>query len=159
MQILAPYRASLKAKELHCEHLSQEDKVERTGYIPAEKKIQSYIESGLLLQNYRGNSQEYDYEGGETELDPDSPEYLEELTTDADKDSLSPLPQYNDRMELLEQADTLQKRIIDRDNAKRDKTRNAKNAEQQEFLRNVENAVSAGVKSGLKQGDKQSDGA
>lgn len=154
MTILAPYRSSLKtAPELHAETLSQEDDVERAGYISAEQKIQSFMDSGTLLQNYRGNSQEFDYDGGETDADPDSPEYLEELTADSEKDDLAPLPQFNDRIELLEQAASLQKRFNEAETAKRDKTRNAEKAEEKDFLHGLQSAVTQAVKDGLKQSD------
>lgn len=148
MKILAPYRSTEKtAPELHFEKLSQDDNVERAGYVPAEKKIQSYMESGLLLQNYRGSSQEYDYEGVETDTDPDSPEYVEELGEDSEKDGLTPLPQFNDRMQLLEQATELQTRLeTSTEERKREtQTRKSSSVKEKAFIETLSSSVAKGV--------------
>lgn len=77
---------------------SQIDEVERAGYVSPDKKIQSFIESGQLLQDYRGNSEEFDIEGSESDFESDSPEYADELTHDAENYSGEIMPQFIDKI-------------------------------------------------------------
>lgn len=101
MTIVSPYRSGDVEILIEC-NLSQEDKVERSGYIRPEVKIKSYLETGQLLQNYRPGGAEYDIQGEETDLDEDSPEFADELTEDAENFTQSPLPQFIDKMSAVE---------------------------------------------------------
>lgn len=85
------------------------DVVERSGYVSPDKKIQSFIESGSLLQNIRTSGEEYDVQGGETDNEADSQEYVEELTKDAENYDGEVLPQFISTIEAVEKLDNIEK--------------------------------------------------
>ena len=80
MNIIAPYVS--EDYSVHVEEFKDTtDKVERSGYVSPEKKIKAYLESGTVLQSIRTGGEQYEIQGEETELDEDSPEFVEELTS------------------------------------------------------------------------------
>lgn len=103
MRIVAPYFEKEKPKEY-----SSIDRVERGGYIPNDKKIETFIESGLsLVQMHRGTG-EYEINEEESDFDEDSPEFLDELQKQAEEFTLPPLMQFVDKIsaeEVLDSAD------------------------------------------------------
>lgn len=105
MRIVAPYFVTEEAVHTYDTH----DKVEREGYVSNEKKIDTFIQTGLVLQNMSiTGGPEYEIQGGESDFEPDSPEYLEELTKDAENYNEKPLEQYMDKItaeEILSDAD------------------------------------------------------
>lgn len=115
MTIVNPYRTCDVDIIKECGH-SRIDNVERAGYVSPDKKIQTFIESGQLLQNYRTGGDEYELQGEETELDPDSPDYAEELTSDAEKLG-EPLPQFLDKISAMETLDNAEKSLEKADKA------------------------------------------
>lgn len=94
------------------EHIEDtHDNVERSGYVSPDKKIRSFIESGQLLQNYRASGDDYELQGEETELEPDSEEYRDELTKDAEKFDEDIMPQHLDKLSASEILDNADKEI------------------------------------------------
>ena len=94
MKIKAPYFFTEENVVLHDFH----DKVERDGYVPNDKKIEIFLASGLVTQNMSRGGSEYEIQGGESDFEPDSPEFLEELTKDAENYNERPLEQYMDKI-------------------------------------------------------------
>lgn len=105
--IVNPYKS--KDKKVYSEvGLSRIDNVERGGYVSPEKKIETYISTGMLLQNMHPSGDNYEIQGTETDLEADSEEYREELTSDAESFDEQPLPQFVDKLsasEILSEAD------------------------------------------------------
>lgn len=103
MDIFAPYRheeSDIKRKTY--------DNVERSGYIPNEKKIESFISSGLVLTEMRRGAGQYEIEESQSDYDSDTPEYLDELTKQAEAFDEKPLSQHLDKItceEILDEAD------------------------------------------------------
>lgn len=85
--------------------LDDTDVVERSGYVSPDRKIKTYIDSGILLQAIRTSGDEYDVQGGETEAEADSPEYRDELTEDAEKYDGEVMPQFIDKLSANEYVD------------------------------------------------------
>lgn len=84
------------------------DLVERSGYVSPDKKIESFIESGQLLQNYRASGSDYELQSEELEMDSDSDEYVEYLTNESENYSEQLMPQFIDKIsanEILNEAD------------------------------------------------------
>lgn len=108
MSIIAPYRST---EESICYDVITDntDVVERSGYISPDKKIESFIESGQLLQNYRTSGEEFDVQGGETDAEPDSQEYVDELTHDAENYDGPMMPQFIDTLSAVEKVDDIEK--------------------------------------------------
>lgn len=104
MRIIAPYFVTEEAVHTYDKH----DKVEREGYIPNEKKIDIFLQSGMVTQNMHNGGDEYEIQGTESDFEPDSAEYLQELTTDAENYNEQPLEQFMDKItaeEILSDAD------------------------------------------------------
>lgn len=99
------------------------DNVERSEYISPDKKIESFIQSGLLLQNMNSGSGSYELDGSETDADPDSPEYRDELERDAEKLKGSALPQFFDKVDALETIERIEKSVQIDDNVRANPTR------------------------------------
>lgn len=88
--------------------LDNHDSVERAGYVSPDKKIEAFLETGQLLQNYRAGGEDYEIQGEETDLEADSPEYVEELTKEAENFDNEVMPQFMDKLtanEILADAD------------------------------------------------------
>lgn len=84
------------------------DLVERSGYVSPDKKIEAFIESGQLLQNYRASGSDYELQSEELEMDSDSDEYVEYLTNESENYSDQVMPQFIDKIsanEILNEAD------------------------------------------------------
>lgn len=107
MKITAPYFVTEEAVHTYDIH----DTVEREGYVPNDKKIDTFIETGMLMSNMRLGGEEYEIQGEESEFEADSPEFRDELTADAENFSERPLEQYMDKItanEILHDADLKQ---------------------------------------------------
>lgn len=87
------------------------DTVERGGYIPNDKKIESFINSGLVLTEMRRGAGEYDIAESESDFEEDSPEYLEELTRQAEDYKEKPLAQFMDKITAVECLATAENQI------------------------------------------------
>lgn len=104
MKIVAPYFVTEEAVHGYNPH----DKVEREGYVPNDKKVQTFIETGLLMQNMRLGGEEYEIQGEESDFEADSLEFRDELTRDAENFNQQPLNQFMDKItaeEILSDAD------------------------------------------------------
>ncbi|MCM1320728.1 MAG: hypothetical protein NC041_04205 [Bacteroides sp.] len=102
----------------------QTDEVERSDYVSPDKKIESFIHSGVLLQNMNASGGSYELDGSETEADPDSPAYREELERDAESLKGSPLPQHFDKIDALEVVESIEKQAeVKENNARVNETR------------------------------------
>lgn len=149
MNIVAPYRSSEVEVIREC-NLSRTDKVERSGYIRPEDRIKTFIETGVMLQSSRGADSEYDIPGNETDAEPDSVEYVEELERDAENFKEAPLAQFIDKMEaceVLAQADLALSEASN--SSKRDKTRKDEKDASKEFLDGLETKIVEGIKTAL----------
>lgn len=87
---------------------SKIDSVERSGYVPNDKKVEAFMQTGSISSLSSGG--EYEIEEEESEFESDSPEYLEELEKDATKfmEENEPLSQFMDKItavEILSEAD------------------------------------------------------
>lgn len=109
MKIVAPY-SSCEVEVIKECGLSSVDSVERAGYVSPDKKIETFLESGQLLQNMRAGGDSYEIEGTETELEPDSSEYIDELTKDAENYDEEVMPQHFDKMDAMEILDSADKK-------------------------------------------------
>lgn len=146
MNIVPPYVSN--ELDIHYEPASSAlDKVERSGFVPPEKKIESFVNSGTLLQNYRAGGDSFELEGGESEFEEDSPEYREELTNDAENFDSPVLPQYMDVLSASEKmADLMNK--ADSENFERTekiKKQNAKKIEDDGVLSKLADSVASKV--------------
>lgn len=105
MNIVCPYKSDeLDKKNKYDTH----DMVERDGFVSNERKIESFIETGMVLTEYHANASEYDIPEEESEYEQDTPEYLEELTKQAENYKETPLLQHLDKItaeEVLAEAD------------------------------------------------------
>lgn len=91
---------------------SKIDNVERAGYVANYEKIDTFINTGMLLMDYHANSSEYDIPESESDFEQDTPEYLEELTKQAEDFDSPPLMQHFDKItaeEVLDNADKVMK--------------------------------------------------
>lgn len=145
MNIVAPYRTAEIEIMKEC-NLSRIDKVERSGYIRPEDRIETFIQTGMMLQEFHGNPSEFDLQGTETENEPDSREYVEELEEDAEKFEASPLLQHFDKIDACE---ILQNGENELKNAqiesKRDKTRKDEKDVSKAFLDGLEEKIISGI--------------
>ena len=109
VSVVALYASDVEDKK---HTYSSTDKVERSGYVPNDKKIDTFISSGLMLMDFHANNSEYDLPESESEYESDSKEYLEELTSDAEKFDSPPLAQFVDKIsanEILDDGEKLLK--------------------------------------------------
>lgn len=144
MELYAPYRNCEVEVMKEC-GLSRFDNVERAGYIRPEDRIKTFIETGQLLQSSALGG-EYDIQGTETDSEPDSPEYVEELEKEAEDFNEAPLAQYMDKLtasEILAEADRELSNASK--SVERDKTRKTEKDASKEFLEALKKEVSAGV--------------
>lgn len=152
MSIVPPYVT--KSDLIRLEIVKDDtDIVERSGYVSPDKKIQAFIESGQLLQNYRTNGEEYDVQGGETDNEPDSAEYVEELTADAENYDGICMPQFVDTLTALEKVDNIEKEFLSNELASDSEIQNRKRAkkEQKEFIEDLATSIAEkGKKSEVK---------
>lgn len=146
--IVNPYRT--KSKEITSEcGLSRVDNVERGGYVSPDKKIETYIQTGMLLQNMHPSGDSYELQGTETDLEADSEEYRDELTADAESFDEQPLPQFVDKLsasEILSEAD----RALENASKAKGDDKSSKNAD------DASKRVSEAIESVLKAYDKLS---
>lgn len=104
ISIVSRYRS----KDIYESIKDKTDLVERSGYVSPDKKIESFIESGQLLQNYRASGSDYELQSEELEMDSDSDEYVEYLTNESENYSEQVMPQFIDKIsanEILNEAD------------------------------------------------------
>ena len=80
MKITAPYFVTEESVHVYDTH----DMVEREGYVPADKKIDTFIQTGMLLQNMQIGGPDYEIQGEESDFEADSLEFRDELTKDAE---------------------------------------------------------------------------
>lgn len=126
MRIIAPYCSSEIGVIKEC-GLSQVDSVERSGFVPNEEKISTFIESGMILMNQRQGIGEYEIQGGESDFDPDSVEYRDELTREAEEFDQQPLLQSIDKIEAEEILDNAEKQIVAKKRAREKRVRDKSN--------------------------------
>lgn len=87
---------------------SKIDSVERSGYVPNDKKVEAFLSNGSV--SGLSSAGEYEIEEEESDFEADSHEYLEELEKDATKfiEENEPLSQFMDKItavEILSEAD------------------------------------------------------
>lgn len=144
ISIIPPYVSD--SDEIRLDIITDEiDVVERSGYISPDKKIQEFINSGTILQNYRTGGEEYDMQGSETENEPDSVEYVEELTQDAENYTEEPLPQFVDVLSAVEKVDNIEKQFrqseLATESEKKERTKAKK--ERTEFIEELSTSISS----------------
>lgn len=86
---------------------SKIDRVERAGFVPNDKKIEQFIQSGVVGFDRHGGG-EYEIQESESDFEEDSPEFLEELTKQAEDFDNPPLAQHMDKLtaeEILSDAE------------------------------------------------------
>lgn len=90
---------------------SKIDSVERSGYVPNDKKVESFMQTGSISSLSSGGEYEIDEE--ESDFEADSPEYLEELEKDATKfiENNEPLSQFMDKITAVEILNDADKKI------------------------------------------------
>lgn len=76
---------------------SKIDRVERGGFVPNDKKIEQFIQSGVVGFDRHGSG-EYEIQESESDFEEDSPEFLEELTKQAEDFDEPPLAQHMDKL-------------------------------------------------------------
>lgn len=76
---------------------SKIDRVERAGFVPNDKKIEQFIQSGVVGFDRHGGG-EYEIQESESDFEEDSPEFLEELTKQAEDFDELPLAQHMDKL-------------------------------------------------------------
>lgn len=134
------------------------DRVERGGYVPNDKKIESFIESGTVLMNQRRGQGEYEIGESESDFEEDSPEYLEELEKEAIDymEKNPPLNQFLDKVSANEILDEADKKMSDSDKAsKREtKTRKEAKAESDAFSDNLAKKIAEAVTTKQKTSEK-----
>lgn len=132
------------------------DLVERSGYISPDKKIQSFIDSGMILQGIRTAGEEYDVQGGETEAEADSPEYRDELTEDAENYQGECMPQFIDKISANEYVDTTLKNSEAKSLAEDSEVQERKKAkaERKEFIDELSTSITNHSKSSEKDDTK-----
>lgn len=111
MKIYAPYASCEVEVVKECGH-STIDKVERGGYRPNSEKIDDFISTGNIVSLSRSQDSEAELPSEESEFEPDSEEYRDELTKDAENFDEEPLPQFMDKLtaeEILDNSDKLLK--------------------------------------------------
>lgn len=126
MRIIAPYCSSEIEVIKEC-GLAEVDSVERFGFVPNEEKISTFIESGMVLMNQRQGVGEYEIQGGESDFEPDSVEYRDELTREAEEFDQQPLLQSIDKIEAEEILDNAEKRIVAKKRAREKRVRDKSN--------------------------------
>lgn len=146
MNIIAPY-VNYELDEANV--YESIDKVEREGYIPNDKKIDSFVERGLVLTEMRDGVGEYELPSSESEFDEDSDEYLAELTKDAENYEEKPLLQHIDKLTAEEVLADAEKELSARKSRK--KKTNDETSERKAFLSDLKTSVEQGLKEGLKQ--------
>lgn len=146
ISILAPYRSEAKEIRQEC-NLSTIDVVERSGYVSPEKKIEAYVQSGSILQNIRTNGEEFDVQGGETENEPDSDEYVDELTQDAENCTDEPLPQFIDKITAVEKLESVEKTLTSNESERKasSKKRKSEQEEKEKFISDFSNSLAKAI--------------
>lgn len=107
MNIVPPY-VSCEIEVMKECNLDKHDKVERDGYRPPSEKVDDFIKTGNILALSRYTDGDAELPSEESEFEPDSEEYREELTKDAEEFDEAPLAQYVDKIsaqEILDEAD------------------------------------------------------
>lgn len=115
MKIVAPYFVTDESVHEYDTH----DKVEREGYVPNDKKIDSFINTGMLMQNMRIGGEDYEIQGGESDFEADSIEFRNELTQDAENFAEQPLSQFLDKI-------TAEEILADSENALKEREKTSK---------------------------------
>lgn len=150
MDIHAPYRTSEVEVLKEC-NLSSTDEVERGGYVSPDKKIETFLQTGQLLQNYHAGGDDYEMQGDESDFEADTEEYRDELTNDAETYDEEPLPQFMDKLTAVETLDEADKRLENATKQKRrDKTRESENDASKAFLDGLESKIVSGIQKGIK---------
>lgn len=142
ISIVPPYVTDDKFVRLEC-GLDDTDVVERSGYISPDKKIMSYIETGVILQGIRTSGEEFDVQGGETDAEQDSQEYVDELTEDAEKYDGECMPQFIDKISANDYVDMKEKQIHANSLAEDSDVQERKKAKQQqkEFIDELSTSI------------------
>lgn len=151
ISIVPPYVTDDKFVRLEC-GLDDTDVVERSGYVSPEKKIKSYIETGVILQGIRTSGEEYDVQGGETDAEQDSQEYVDELTEDAEKYDGECMPQFIDKISANDYVDRKEKEFQAHSLAEDSDVQERKKAKQQqkEFIDELSTSIAEKSKSSEK---------
>lgn len=154
ISIVPPYVTDRKEIRLEC-NLDDTDVVERSGYVSPDKKIQSFIESGTLLQGIRTSGEEYDVQGGETDAESDSPEYVEELTQDAENYDGECMPQFIDKLSANDYVDNKLKESEAHSLAEDSDVQERKKAKQErkEFIDELSTSIAEKTKSTEKESE------
>lgn len=95
--------------------LSTLDKVERSGYRPNCEKIADFLATGNIQNLSRASDTDAELPSEESEFEPDSEEYREELTKDAEEFDAPPLLQHFDKIDACEILNEADKAIEERE--------------------------------------------
>lgn len=82
------------------ENLPTTDLVERGGYVSPDVRIKQFMDNGNVLPSSGGSG--YEIPGVETDLDPSSDEYVDELHSDAENFKEEVMPQFIDKISAVE---------------------------------------------------------
>lgn len=91
------------------------DKVERDGYRPNSEKIADFISTGNILNLSRASDADAELPAEESDFEPDSEEFREELTKDAENFDEVPLLQHFDKIDACEILDEVDKKVEERE--------------------------------------------
>lgn len=95
--------------------LDTHDKVERSGYRPNCEKVEEFLKTGNMLNLSRASDSEAELPAEESDFEPDSEEYREELTRDAEEFDEVPLLQHFDKIDACEILDEADKQVEERE--------------------------------------------
>lgn len=94
------------------------DKVERDGYRPNSEKIADFISTGNILNLSRASDADAELPSAESDFEPDSEEFREELTRDAENFDEVPLLQHFDKIDACEILDEADKKVENNERAR-----------------------------------------
>lgn len=113
--------------------LDKHDRVERDGYRPNSDKIADFIATGNILNLSRASDAEAELPAEESDFEPDSEEYREELTRDAEEFDEVPLLQHFDKIDACEILDEADKKVEEREKLRK-KTKVSRKTEKDEIV-------------------------
>lgn len=153
ISIVSPYKTADVEICQEC-NLSGIDEVERSGFVSPDKKIQEYIRSGMVLQSIRTGGEEFDVQGGETDAEPNSPEFYDELTADAENYDGSPMPQFIDKISALETVDNAEKTFTANEAERNSETSKRKSEadKQKKYIDEMTTSLASKINKGEKPG-------
>ena len=119
------------------------DMVERDGYVPNDKKIDTFIQTGMVLSSMHMGGDEYELQGAESDFEADTPEFREELTKDAESYDNPPLEQYMDKITAEETLATAELALKGRENQKKGGKRVSSETDTKEIVKAIKDGFSS----------------